>query len=295
MSPYQIGINHPTLSPSFEDDAQIEEAFYLYHYGVEGWDEENPTTIPLNSIEGRLSDFDQRITSVDSQVSASAPYLKKSPGENENIIVPTDPGITPLYISSIFANFQEWQNSSLSPRAIISGDNNGYLALVGYFSIVAPSSSSIAQNIEILDVTHLGIVVKSAASQTANLQEWQNVNGLVKSYVDPYGKVGQSKTIIQRNSSFTLNNNSFKKKLFIINSSSNVVVTIPDDSTFSNSIGTEIDFLRYGSGEVSFLAQGSAAILSESNKNSIAAQYTAAKIIKTDANTWNLYGGIKTL
>jgi hypothetical protein len=294
MSPYQIGTNSPTLSASFDDDASIEDAFYLYHYGVDGWDEENPTTIPLNSIEGRISNFDQRITSVASQVSASAPYLKKNPGATSNTITPTQSDITPLYISSIFANFQEWQNSGQSPRAIISGDRDASFAFLGYCSIVASLSSSIAQNIEIVEPGHNGIVIKSASSQTANIQEWQNSQGLVRAYIDSNGKVGQSKTIITKTSNFTLGQ-SDNKKIILSNSSSKIIVTVPDNSTAPISTGTTIDIIRYGTGDVEFISSPSAEIISESNKNSISGRYASVTIVKTETNQWHLYGGLKTL
>lgn len=300
MSPYQIGTNHPTLSASFNDDASIEDAFYLYHYGVDGWDEENPTTIPLNSIEGRISNFDQRITAVASQVSASAPYLKKNPGSADNTITPTQSDITPLYISSmgslrpLFANFQEWQNSNQSPRAIISGDRDASLAFVGYCSIVASLSSSIAQNIEIQEPEHNGIVINSASSQTANIQEWQNSQGLVRAYVDANGKVGQSKTIITKNSNFTLGQ-SDNKKIILANSSSKIIVTIPDNGNAPISTGTEIEIIRYGAGDVEFVYSPSVEIFSESDKNAISGRYAAVTISKTETNKWHIYGGLKTL
>jgi hypothetical protein len=300
VSPYQIGSSYPTLSAELDDDASIEDSFFLYHYGVDDWDEQNPSTIPLNSIEGRLVSFDQRLSSIESEISSSGSlssslYLIKLPQQGDNSIIPTQGTVLPLSVSATSANFQEWQNSGLSPRAIIFANSNGPMSISGYASIVASTSSSIAQNIRVSESTHKGVVVKSAELQNSNLQEWQDSQGLIKSYVDSNGSIGQSKTLVNITSSTTLNNLSFRNKLILVNSSSTVTITIPEDSSFSNPIGTKIEFLRYGSGEVLFDSQGAASISSESNKNSIAERYSAATIIKVNNNLWNLYGGLKTL
>jgi hypothetical protein len=70
-----------------------------------------------------------------------------------------------------------------------------------------------------------------------------------------------------------------------INSSSNITVNIPNDTnpvTFPN--GTEIAFLRMGTGEVTFSPGGSVTLNSEDAKRKIKARYASAAIRKLSAN-----------
>jgi len=70
-----------------------------------------------------------------------------------------------------------------------------------------------------------------------------------------------------------------------INSSSNITINIPNDTspvTFPN--GTEIAFLRMGTGEVTFSPGGSVTLNSEEGKRKIKARYASAAIRKLSAN-----------
>jgi hypothetical protein len=70
-----------------------------------------------------------------------------------------------------------------------------------------------------------------------------------------------------------------------INSSSNITVNIPNDTspvTFPN--GTEIAFLRMGTGEVIFSPGGSVTLNSEDAKRKIKSRYGGASIRKLSAN-----------
>lgn len=284
MSPYQIGTNYPTQSPDFDDDASIEEAFYLYHYGV---NEETPVSIPLNSIEGRLENFDGRITAVASSVSTSAPYLKKTTVSGENIVEPQSANVVPLVVSGEI-DLQEWQEPS--GAKIVRMYDDGSIEIKGYLSNTGTSIVSTAQRIDIKDAADKGIVVKGHPTQTQNLQEWSNSSGQVLGYVDSNGNVGQPATLIQKNESFEINESQHNKKTILADSSSNIVISCPD----SASIGTSVEIIRMGAGEVSFTSP-TGSIYSESNKNAIAVTYSGVSITKIDSTVWFLQGSLKTL
>ena len=89
------------------------------------------------------------------------------------------------------ANLQEWQNSSGTPLAKVA--SNGAL---GVDTIVAISGSAVratfSSGTESVLVTSpspsfRAVVARGAASQTANLQEWQNSAGAVLAKVDAAG------------------------------------------------------------------------------------------------------------
>ena len=61
-----IGQNFKTRIPQFSDDASIEEALKVYHYGVDNYTVE---PIPDDSIEGNFRNLDSRLDSVEALVS----------------------------------------------------------------------------------------------------------------------------------------------------------------------------------------------------------------------------------
>ena len=78
------------------------------------------------------------------------------------------------------ANLQEWQASDGTIRAAV--DANGF--------IVAGAGSAISNAVisaRPFGASQVGIAVRGAASQTANLQEWQNSAGTVLSKIDSTG------------------------------------------------------------------------------------------------------------
>ena len=105
-------------------------------------------------------------------------------------------GLTVKGAGSQSANLQEWQNSNGSTIASISSqgnfaDNANAANYLGMFIIgiqgLSPRSTTASKLyysandliIESVNSAYKGLIVKSAASQTANLQEWQNSAGTV--------------------------------------------------------------------------------------------------------------------
>lgn len=187
-----IGQNFKTRIPEFADDASIEEALKVYHYGVDNYTVE---PIPDNSIEGNFRSLDSRLTAVESQIGnidPNVPYVKfTSLSVAPNIIIPETVSTIPLVVRAIVSqtsSLQQWQNSSSSPVASIG--TSGYIATAGYIGIgsITPVSTT-ALNIRIVNPSNKGVVVRSASGQTANLQEWQNSSGTVLSRIDSNGTI----------------------------------------------------------------------------------------------------------
>jgi hypothetical protein len=97
-------------------------------------------------------------------------------------------------------NLQEWQNSSGAVQANITPTGLGNFAALNTGdhtnpngSIAVGSSTPFAYGAR-LEVTatsagHRGIVVRGAASQSANLQEWQNSSGTALFAIQPTGRM----------------------------------------------------------------------------------------------------------
>lgn len=81
-----------------------------------------------------------------------------------------------------------------------------------------------------------------------------------------------------------------------MNSSNDTTITIPLDSSVNFPIGSQIAFVRAGTGNVTFAGAtsglGSVTILSKNSNKKIAAQYTQAIIVKQAANSWYLFGDL---
>ena len=109
-----------------------------------------------------------------------------------------------------------------------------------------------------------------------------------KDYVDKFAAPVATKTASATLALTDLN------KFIYVNSGSALTFTIPPNSSVAFPVGTEIHFLRYGTGEVS-LAPGSGVTLqSEGSKRRINAQYQVVTIKKILTDTWALFGALKS-
>ena len=127
----------------------------------------------------------------------------------------TNPTFVAKAIASQTANLQEWQISDGTVRARINSDGHiigstrsafGTSAIISGVVVAAVADAS----------TAIPLVVKGAASQTADLQQLQNSAGTVITRVRPDGQIGVGSTLITSTNFFV--NNTF--------STTHVVATI---------------------------------------------------------------------
>lgn len=183
-----IGLNFRTRIPTFSDDASIEEALSLYHYGVDNYSSQ---AIPEDSIEGHFTALDARISANEFSISQlSETFIEEvSSASDPNEITPENLSVVPLTIKGVAnqsAALQRWQNNSSINLATVF--SNGGASFANYVSIgdIAQTVSNVL-NIQVGNASHKGIVVKGSSGQTANLQEWQNSVGSVLARVDNIG------------------------------------------------------------------------------------------------------------
>ena len=91
-------------------------------------------------------------------------------------------------------NLQEWQNSAGTVLARIGSDGNiqtvaGLIATGNYLNSFGGGTLSNTILAVRPGASNIGLVVRGAASQTANLQEWQNSAGTVKAQVNSNGQL----------------------------------------------------------------------------------------------------------
>jgi hypothetical protein len=165
-----VGLNFKSLISTLGDDASIEEAFKVYHYGVPNYSSQ---PIPDNSIEGNFRKLSEN--TIARLSSASLP----------NNITSVNASTIPLTITAASGqsqSLQRWQNSSGTMVSSISP--------IGYLGIGNNTMpTTVALDIIINNSAHKGIVIKSASSQNFNIQEWQNSSGIPLSWVDSDGRI----------------------------------------------------------------------------------------------------------
>jgi hypothetical protein len=185
-----VGLNYRSRIPTFNDDASIEEAFKVYHYGVDDWTSQ---PIPDNSIEGNFRTLNTSVAAINSTIAAlGTTYIARTSSSSlPNVVVPANATTVPLTLRGASGQsepIQRWQNSSATNLTIVFA--NGAISSNSYLNIGSiTQSTTTAANILIGNSTHKGITIRSASSQTANMQEWQNSDGIAVSWVDSDGRV----------------------------------------------------------------------------------------------------------
>lgn len=197
-----VGLNYKSRIPTFSDDASIEEALKVYHYGVDNYTSQ---PIPNDSIEGNFRGLDQRITAIEQ--TGTLPVLKPffieavSETSSPNVITPESLSTIPLTIrglSNQSANLQQWQNSASANVSVVFSD--GSISSGGYLSIGNTSRGTTnAIFAQTVNSSHRGIVVRGAVGQTGNLQEWQNSSGSALARVEPDGDIFTSGKVYSNN------------------------------------------------------------------------------------------------
>lgn len=113
----------------------------------------------------------------------------------------TNPHIATVGTSG--GNSGAWQNTATTYASVAARLNNieagiigdahsQYVKVVGGSTITASSSST------------KGLVVKGAASQSANLQEWQNSSGTVVAYISASGALVDARTTSDINNLYVM-------------------------------------------------------------------------------------------
>jgi len=186
-----IGKDFPSRIPVFGDDASIQEAFSVYHYGVDNYTSQ---AIPNNSIEGHFRSLNERVAANESSIAGlGATFVEQvSLTSAPNIISPQINTVVPLTIRGVqnqIANLQRWLNSDNNVMAAIF--ENGAATFNSYVNIGSDvRSETTGLVVRLANATHKGVVVRGFTGQTGNLQEWTDVTGSqVLARVDNIGRL----------------------------------------------------------------------------------------------------------
>ena len=107
------------------------------------------------------------------------------------------------------------------------------------------------------------------------------------------GMVTQSQArspLIEKSESFTLSEGDIEA-ILLANSSSEIIVTMPADATCNFPIGTTFNFVRWGSGALSFSKESETNWLVYNGVTAVSVSGGAATLVKVGSNTWWLLCG----
>ena len=149
--------------------------------------------------------------------------------------------------SSQTANLQEWQNSAGTTLAYVK--DNGYSASIAQFAYIytsaiqgwngAGGSISFANALPIIitpqSASTVVLAIKGAASQTANLQEWQNNSGTVLAKIDKDGIITVP-AINVVGQSISSNTTMIAGYRYFVDTSASRTLTLPSSATIGDEI-----------------------------------------------------------
>ena len=83
-------------------------------------------------------------------------------------------------------------------------------------------------------------------------------------------------------------------KTVIVTNGSAIDLKIPTNSGIAFPIGTRIEIIQGGAGQITIVPSGGVTVNSSGGKTKLAAQYAVATILKVATDTWYLFGDITT-
>jgi hypothetical protein len=260
MAAESIGALYSTKIPGYADNADIQAAFKLYHYGSTDYNTANANTANLvsPSIAYTLNDLQSQITGLDPAGSVSKSTID---AKGDLLVGLSNDTIDNLAVGSnnhvLMADSTQTLGIKWSALPSASTGGAGVVQLNdGYAStstILAPTANALKSVYDLSERKALTINTQSGTTYT-----------LVATDAD--------------------------SKMVQFTSSSSITVTVPA-STFT--AGQQINLTRYGTGSVT--VQGAAGITVNATPSLILrAQYSAATLVCIDASTFVLYGDLYT-
>ena len=260
MAAESIGALYSTKIPGYADNADIQAAFKLYHYGSTDYNTANANTANLvsPSVAYTLNDLQAQITGLDPAGSVSKSVIDAK-GD--------------LLVGSA--------NDSVDNLPV--GSNNYVLVADSAQTLGIKWAALTAATTSVAGVVQLNDGYASTSTTIA-----PTANALKSVYELSERKALTINT--QSGTTYTLVAADSDSKMVQFTSSSSVTVTVPA-STFT--AGQQINLTRYGTGSVTI--EGGAGVTVNSTPSLVLrAQYSAATLVCIDASTFVLYGDLST-
>ena len=258
MASELIGTLYPTQIPGYADNADIQAAFKLYHYGSTEYNTENSNTANLvsPSIAHTLNNLQTQITNLDPAGSVSKSIID---AKGDLLVGLSNDTVDNLAVGS--NNF------------VLTADSSATLGVK--WSALPTASTGGAGVVQLND---------GYASTSTTLAPTANA---LKSVYDLSERKALSINT-QSGTTYTLVATDSDSKMVQFTSSSSVIVTVPP-AIFT--AGQQINLTRYGTGSVT-LQGGSGVTVNATPSLILRAQYSAATLVCIDSTTFVLYGDL---
>jgi hypothetical protein len=258
MAAESIGAIYSTKIPGYADNADIQAAFKLYHYGSTDYNTANANTASLvsPSIAYTLNDLQTQITNLDPAGSVSKSTID---AKGDLLVGSANDAVDNLAVGS--NNF------------VLMADSAQTLGIK--WSALPTASTSGAGTVQLND---------GYASTSTSLAPTANA---LKSVYD----LSERKALTintQSGTTYTIVAADADSKMVQFTSSSSVTVTVPP-ATFT--AGQQINLTRYGTGSVT-IQGGSGVTVNATPSLVIRSQYSAATLVCVDSSTFILYGDL---
>jgi hypothetical protein len=260
MAAESIGAIYSTKIPGYADNADIQAAFKLYHYGSTDYNTANANTANLvnPSIAYTLNNIQEQVTNLDPAGSVSKGTIDAK-GD--------------LLVGSA--------NDTVDNLAV--GSNNYVLVADSAQTLGIKWAALPAATTSVAGIVQLNDGYASTSTTLA-----PTANALKSVY-----ELSERKALTinpQSGTTYTLVATDADSKMVQFTSSSSVTVTVPP-STFT--AGQQINLTRYGTGSVT-VQGGSGVTVNATPSLVLRARYSAATIVCIDATTFVLYGDLLT-
>ena len=260
MAAESIGALYSTKIPGYADNADIQAAFKLYHYGSTDYNTANANTANLvsPSIAYTLNDLQTQITGLDPAGSVSKGIVD---AKGDLLVGSANDTVDNLPVGS--------------NNYVLVADSAQTLGIK--WAALPGATTSVAGIVQLNDgYASTSTTLAPTANALKSVYELSERKALT---INP-----------QSGTSYTLVATDADSKMVQFTSSSSVTVTVPA-STFT--AGQQINLTRYGTGSVT--VQGGAGVTVNSTPSLILrARYSAATLVCIDASTFVLYGDLYT-
>ena len=320
-----------TKIPSLSDQADIVEAFKLYHYGIDDYDGSQPPS--ADSIHAHLKDINDRLNTVE-----TIPSVTLSGTTNEVVVSASVGSVTIGLPDDVTIT----DDLTVGDDALINGDLTvqGNLVVSGSTTFVNTSSLSVTDPMVILatnntgDTLDIGLVgkyVESASTKWTGIVRddtdsvWKlfsNVSSSPTTQMSFIGadydnlKIGSldavtQVTTVDLNSTNLIvtgvsdiripaNSQSGSSytlassdvgKLVEMSNASSNTVTVPPNSSVPISVGSQIVVVQTGTGQTT-LAAGSGVTVNATPGLKLRAQWSSATLVKRSTDSWVAFGDL---
>lgn len=308
-----------TKIPSLNDQANIVEAFKLYHYGIDDYDGTEPPA--ADSIHSHLKDIDDRLELVEVET-----YVHSITGTANEVNVSASTGSITIGLPDslvITSNLTVGNDLNVSGNLVVSGststintsnlnvedsllylgaDNPGNvldLGLVASFTSASYQHTGLVRDASdntwklfsgVIDEPGTTINFGQAIYDTlklGSLEATENISGV------NITATGVSDIRIPANTqtaSYELALSDVGKVVEMNVASSNNL-TVPPNSTAAWPVGSQVTILQTGSGQTTIVA-GSGVTVNGTPGLKLRAQWSAATLVKRATDTWVVLGDL---